>query len=254
MRFELVLFAVAQALTGSHPPPGYTLKWFDDFNGTKLDNSKWIYRTDVKAQSSQRPENVTVENGNLIIHLKKEDHRGMHHSGGGVISRQKFRYGYYEARVRMFGDPAWHQAVWAMAAGDGSTTYPDVMRTEIDGVEFDSDAPSKAHMGLIKWAAPGKNTSTGCSQGVYRTPLGFDATTDFHTYGFEWTETAVRYFVDGDLRCALKYPPSDEEHDLINLWLTAIGYEQLGAKIDDSKLPGKMLIDYAAFYERDETK
>lgn len=254
MRLDLVLLAVAPVLTGTHPPQGYTLQWFDDFGGAKLDQSKWMYRTDVKAQSSQRPENVSVENGTLVIHLRKEDHRGMQHTGGGVISKQKFRYGYYEARVRMHAGAAWHQSVWAMAAGDGSTTYPDMIRTEIDGMEFDSDMPWKGHMGLIKWTSPKNSTHMTCTPGVYRGPLGFDASTGFHTYGFEWTEANVRFFLDGDLRCVLAYPPSDGEHDAINFWLTAIGYEQLGAKIDDSRLPGKMIVDYAAFYAKDGGK
>jgi beta-glucanase (GH16 family) len=252
MRLDLILMAAGQLLTGTYPPQGYTLQWFDDFSGTKVDESKWMYRTDVKAQSSQRAANVSVADGKVVIHLRKEADRGMQHTGGGLISRKKFRYGYYEARAKMFGSAAWHQSVWAMAASDGNTTYPDAMRTEIDGMEFDSDVPWKGHMGLIKWQGPKKSSSVTCTPGVYRNPLGFDASQDFHTYGFEWTPAEVRFYLDGDLRCVLNYPPSDGEHDMINFWLTAIGYEQRGAKIDDSKLPGRMIIDHAAFYEKKE--
>ena len=243
----------AQSLTGSYPPPGYTLKWSDGFQGATLDLSKWMYRTDVKAESSQRPENVAVENGTLVIHLKKENDRGKSYTGGGIISKQRFRYGYYEARAKMHGGAGWHQSVWAMAAGDGSTTYPPDMRTEIDGMEFDSDSPTLGHMGLIKWLGPSQNKSVTCTPGVYRGPLTFDASADFHTYGFEWTPKSVRYFLDGKFRCALDYPPSDGEHDAINFWLTAIGYTQIGGQkveIDNSKLPGRMLVDHVAFYEK----
>src|SRR3954453_3174150 len=88
-----------QTLTGTYPPLGYRLKWSDSFDGASLDASKWMFRTDVKADSSQRAENVAVENGSLVIRLKKEDDRGKNYTGGGVISREKFRYGYYEARA-----------------------------------------------------------------------------------------------------------------------------------------------------------
>ncbi len=234
----------------STAPSGYKLVWSDDFNGNALDTAKWMYRTDVKADSAQRPENISVTGGNLIISLKKEAHSGKNFTGGGVISKERFRYGYYEARVKMHGAAGWHQSVWAMFAGDGSTTYPEKMRTEIDGMEFDSDVPWKGHMGLIKWSGPGQSRSVTCTPGVYRAPLGFDASADFHTYGFEWTEKGVRYFLDGELRCALDYPPTDHEHDQINFWLTAIAYEKLSGKIDETKLPGLMLVDYAAFYEK----
>jgi beta-glucanase (GH16 family) len=225
----------------------------DDFDG-KLDTAKWMYRTDVKLDSSQRAGNVSVANGKLIIHLRKEEDRGKQYTGGGVISRERFRYGYYEARVQMHGGSGWHQSVWSMFAGDGSTTYPEQMRTEIDGMEFDSDVPWKGHMGLIRWQGPKSSKSTTCTPGVYRGALGFDASAGFHTYGYEWTEKGIRYYLDGDLRCVLAYPPSDGEHDLINFWLTAIAAERMSGKVDDARLPGQMVVDHAAFYERAPTK
>jgi len=235
---------------GSHPPPGYTLRWVDDFDGNTLDLSRWMYRTDVKAESSERPDNVAVQDGYLVIQMKKQPDRGRAYTGGGVISKQRFRYGYYEARARMFGGSGWHQSVWAMFASDGSTTYPEQMRTEIDGMEFDSATPSNGHLGLILWQGPGKSHRLTCTPGVYQTVLGFDATASFHTYGFEWTQKSVAYYLDGDLRCVLDYPPTAGEHDSINFWLTALGYERQG-KIDDSKLPGRMLVDFAAVYTKE---
>jgi beta-glucanase (GH16 family) len=235
----------------AQPPAGYRLAWSDEFSGSTLDLSKWIYRTDVKLDSSQRPENVSVEDGNLIIHLRKEAHRGKQYTGGGVISKERFRYAYYEARVKMFGAAGWHQSVWAMYGGDGSTTYPPLMRTEIDGMEFDSDLTWKGHMGLIKWKGPGSNSSLSCTPGVYRGALGFDAAADFHNYGFEWTPKDVRFYLDGDLRCVLVYPPTDGEHDRINFWLTAIASEKLSGKLDDARLPGRMIVDRAAVYTKE---
>jgi len=235
---------------GAFPPPGYTLQWVDDFDGKALDQSKWMYRTDVKAESSERSENVAVEDGYLVVQMKKQADRGKSYTGGGIISKQGFRYGYYEARAKMFGGSGWHESVWAMFASDGTTTYPEQMRTEIDGMEFDSATPAKGHMGLIIWQGPGKSHSLTCTPGVYQTALGFDATAGFHTYGFEWTEKSVAYYLDGERRCVLDYPPTAGEHDAINFWLTALGYER-GGKIDDTKLPGRMLVDFAAFYAKE---
>jgi beta-glucanase (GH16 family) len=243
---------------GSFPPPGYVLKFVDDFNGTALDTSKWMYRTDSKALSTQLARNVRLDGGSLVIDLKKETASDKSYTGGGVISRQRFGFGYFEARVKMHGAAGWHQAVWAMATPDGSTTYPEMIRTEIDGIEFDSDLPAKAHMGLIIWNGPKSSRTLTCSPGVYRSPLGFDASDAFHTYGFEYTPASVRYYVDGDLRCVLDYPQSAGEHDPLNLWLTAIAYEQrargkgAAENVDDSRLPGRMLVDFAAFYTKEE--
>lgn len=249
-----VLMVLAALALNAQAPAGYKLQWSDEFNGQAVDTAKWGYRKDVKMESSQRAENVSVEGGHLVIHLRRESDRGKSYTGGGVISKERFRYGYYEARVKMHGGSGWHQSVWAMFAGDGSTTYPQQMRTEIDGMEFDSDVNWKGHMGLIKWKGPGASSSLTCTPGVYRGALGFDASAEFHNYGFEWTPKEVRYYLDGDLRCVLPYPPTDGEHDAINFWLTAIAYEKLSGPIDNGRLPGRMLVDRAAFYVREEGK
>src|SRR5579875_3049307 len=238
---------------GSFPPPGYKLKFLDTFNGSALDTSKWMYRTDVKASSSQIPQNVQVENGNLVLWMRKGEDRGKQYTGSGVITKEHFHYGYFEARAKLFGGAGWHESIWAMAVSDGSTTYPPNIRTEIDGLEFDSDTTWKGRMGLIIWQGPSHSQNHSCTPGVSRGPLGVDASSGFHTYGFEYLEQEVKYYLDGDLRCVLKYPLSEGKHDFINLWLTAIGYERPGVVIDTSKLPGQMLVDFAAFYRKEKS-
>src|SRR5207245_163122 len=96
----LLIFAGLSPLLAQGPLQGadYKLTWSDDFNGEKLDQTKWEYRTDSKLLSTQTPSNVTVNGGYLTIALRKEEVSGKAYSGGGVISRKAFRYGYYEAR------------------------------------------------------------------------------------------------------------------------------------------------------------
>lgn len=67
----LLLIALPLA---AQPPPGDELAWSGDFDGPSLDTAKWMYRTGVRMDSSQRPENVSVLNGWLVIHLRKENH------------------------------------------------------------------------------------------------------------------------------------------------------------------------------------
>ncbi len=241
----------AAALSGA--PAGYRLVWSDDFTGTALDTTRWHYRTDVKLQSAQRPENVRVEKGHAVLGMKKERFGGLEHTGAGIISKERFRYGYFEARVRMHGGSGWHQSFWGMY-GDGSDTYTLQRRTEIDAMEFDSDTPTYGHTGIISWLPEPSNPTGGgrsvsCSIG-YQYPLGFDATTDFHVYAWEWTNREVKFFLDRELRCVLAYPAEEFEHDPINIWLTTLGHEKLAGPIDDAALPGYMLVDYVRVYRR----
>ncbi len=109
----------AQPLVPGIATAGYQLAFSDEFNGTALDTGKWDYRTDSKMLSTQVPGNVGVSDGLLHLHLRKESAGGKAHTGGGVISRQLFRYGYYEARFRVPAGAGWHTSFW-LQKHDGS--------------------------------------------------------------------------------------------------------------------------------------
>ena len=77
------------------PPPGYQMVFNDEFDETSLDTNRWGFRLADKMLSAQQRENVSVKDGNLVVALRKESVRGKDYTGGGVISRQNFVYGYY---------------------------------------------------------------------------------------------------------------------------------------------------------------
>ncbi len=241
--------ATLARLAGSTPPPGYVMRWSDTFEGGKVDLDTWRYRTGTRHLSANRPENVFVEGGKAVIEMRKEPYEGKEYTAGGLITNRKYRYGYYEARAKMFGAAGWHQSVWAMDA-DPATHGPKY--TEIDHIEFDGDDPIRAHTGVILGDKEGESIHLTCSPGLYRRPLGFDATTGYHTYGFEWTEEKVRFFLDGELNCVLDYPHTRHRHDPLNFWLTSVAVVYgMAPALDESALPGRMYIDFAAVYEKD---
>ena len=123
------------------------------------------------------PQNVHVQNGNLVIWMRKQDKIAVNNILAASSSGQAFHYGYFEARAKLFEGAGWHESIWAMAVTDGSTTYPPNIRTEIDGLEFDSDTTWKGRMGLIIWQGPSHSQNRSCTAGVGRGPLGIDATT-----------------------------------------------------------------------------
>jgi beta-glucanase (GH16 family) len=221
---------------------GYTLVFDDEFNGSTVDTAKWNFRTDQKAKSAQLARNVSEGGGVLSIALKKEQYGNYAYTAGGVVSRQPFRYGYYETRAKTPVGAGWHTSFWAMA-GDGSDTYTPKRRTEIDQFEINSSAPKNISQGVIAWTAGGGSTSIG-----RRTAQpGFDTSAGWHTYGFDWTEDRVAFYVDGTLTNTATYPPSADTHDYLNIWLTSIGYET----VDETTLPATAQFDYVRYYQRD---
>lgn len=238
----LVTVTVTATPAAADPPAsGYTLVFSDEFNGTAPDTAKWNYRTDVKAGSAQLPGNVTVGGGLMTINLKAESPpvSGKNWSGGGLVSKRALRYGYYETRAKLPSVGGWHTSFWMMA-GDGSTTFGDERRTEIDVLEQDSVNVRTMHSGVHAW--------NGTGDGGYHPGTTYDTGLDlrqWHTYAADWSETSVKFYVDGQLRYTAPYTPDQWTHDYLNIWLTSIAYPQT------ANGPSTAQFDYVRYWQKD---
>jgi hypothetical protein len=159
--------AVDPATAGADPSvpeitsQGYKLAFSDEFNGTKLDEEKWVYRVDSKGLSTELPANATVSDGLLHLAVKKESAKGKAYTGGGIISKAEFQYGYYEARLKVPPGKGWHTSFWTMHY-NGRDTNPTQGAQEIDICEQDSGQPHSGYAaGVNAWGAPLKNIFLG---------------------------------------------------------------------------------------------
>jgi len=247
---------IAAQTPARNPPPGYKLAWSDEFDAPALDTAKWEYRTDSKLWSTQKPENVSVSGGTLKLALKKEEANGMHYTGAGVISKQAFRYGYYEARMKVPPGAGWHTSFWMMLHNGKGGTDPAVACQELDVIENDSIHPDSYGVNVHKWKAG--HVSFGGKK--VTTP---DLSKDFHIFGCEFTPTTVNYYFDSalvqtvDVTKAVKKNKDgtkqtfDFELGDQHIWLTSIAAKLGGAKaVDDTKLPAAAEFDYVRFYEK----
>ena len=224
------------------PVEGYRLAWSDEFTGETLDLTKWDFRTDSKMWSTQLPANVKVANGVLKLELKKEEAKGKQYTGAGVIGKQAFRYGYYEASMKVPPGAGWHTSFWMMKHNASGGTGPSATAIELDAIENDSVHP--LHYGVNTHQWQGKHKAFG-GKGV-KTP---DLSAAFHTFGCEFTPATVKYFFDGKLVQtvdATQFPHSD-----VNIWLTSIA-SALGKTqaVDDAKLPATAEFEYVRFFEK----
>ena len=248
----------------SSVPAGYTLAWADEFEGKELDRSKWDFRTDTKLWSTQLPENVSITNGSLNLalnsatasagikktsggaeyvndpaHLKPP--AGIKYTGGGVISKTAFGYGYYESKMRVLAGKGWHSSFWLMKHNGSGGTDISAGDLELDIIENDSVDLTSYGITTHKWK--GGHQAYGHKK-VATLPLS-----DYHVYGCEYTADAVKYFFDGNLvqtTDIASLPQGD-----VNIWLTSIA-SGLGNtdSVDDSRLPGHVDYDYVRFYRK----
>jgi len=258
--------------TGSiKAPEGFELAWHDEFDGKGLDREKWAIRTDNKHRSIQLAKNVSIENGALVLSLNvyEEPIEGKYASGAGIVSKRRFKYGYYEVRAKLGDgidedndgktDEGWHHSFWAMAAsidekGEVNTTYPGIRRTEIDCYENPSihkHEPEQSGLSnfsqhVIVWNEDGKEWGRLPKPPADRTRMeNFDAG-EWHTYAFEWNEKQVLFYVDGKQTKVAEYPADQFVHDEINVWLTAMAANWTG----DDQEKSQAQYDYFRFFKK----
>ncbi|HQR32342.1 MAG TPA: family 16 glycosylhydrolase [Blastocatellia bacterium] len=213
---------------------GYRLVWSDEFDGQALNPNEWDYRTGVRFWSLQQAENVSVTNGKLRIALKKEKAGESQYTSGGVISKRAFKFGYYEARIKMPRSKGWHTAFWAKRNGEDRNQILDI--GENDSIN------RHAYTTNVLWFDPASQ-----SQGIHtiQTP---DLSAQFHVWGCEFTPTAATFYFDGKLvdRRDVSTLPLGAQ----NLWLTSIAGPQGNTdQVEDSALPAYAEFDYVRFFE-----
>ncbi|GAB2598823.1 golvesin C-terminal-like domain-containing protein [Kribbella endophytica] len=240
--------AVTAGPAAADPPPGpddvpagYQLSWSDEFAGSALNDADWYRRDGAKAICANKPANVSVGSGTMHIALRKESLAGKDYTCGGIISKKTFGYGYYETRAQLWGEKGWHSAFWQMGLSDyvpDTPAYkgPNNRFNEIDGFEIDSHAPNSIQH-HTHWTVPQHIGNPG---GVYAGPNSADG---YHTYGYEWLPSAIKFYVDGLLVRTLAYPGP---HALQNVWLTTLGYTE---PVDETHLPAETTWDYFRYYK-----
>jgi hypothetical protein len=239
-RFAIALSLALPTFLPAAPPPDtkWQLVFSDEFDGTSLDTSKWNYRLGPRFWSNQKADNVSVSGGMLRLALKKEESAGLDYTAGGVISQRQFRYGYYEARLRLPRGKGWHTSFWMMKAAD--KTAPDRRFQEIDVCEQDSVDPASYSVNFHIY----KPHASFGSKRIAKPDLA----EGFHVYGANFTPVKVDFYLDDLLVHTIDI--SGVPHSDQNIWLTSIAANLHGTdRVDDSALPEIALFDWVRYYQ-----
>ncbi|MDQ7250223.1 glycoside hydrolase family 16 protein [Dongia sedimenti] len=269
-----VLALAAVAFAGAPKPTlaqGWVITFEDDFDGSSLDKSKWFTRyiydngkqdhLNDEKQRYRESGNHVFEDGVLNLVAKKPNSSGVYTSGM-IRSRQTFRYGYFEARIKMPAGKGLWPAFWLNSDYDenGKLSWPP----EIDIMEYVQNGVTEHPFMVHSNVALTKNVQGG--EWLYRDPnfdqkwtfynAREDLTKDWHVYGLLWdTDDTVTAYLDGkklwQRTYRWLYPDGRQAgpaHILINL---AVGGKWAGAGgIDNSKFPASLQVDYVRVCKR----
>lgn len=199
---------------------------------------------------TNRPENVVVQNGYLIITARQEQYQGSAFTSARIKTQNLFsqKYGRFEARVKLpLGKGLW-PAFWMLGSNFNEVGWPQC--GEIDIMEYLGNKPTEV-FGTIH--GPGFAGAESISK-FYSLPTGrFD--TDFHVFGVEWTENHINWYVDDVLYSQKTRKQVEEEggqwvfnNDFFMILNIAVGGNLPGSPDTNTMFPQRMLVDYVRVY------
>lgn len=239
----------------------WNLAWQDDFD--TLDRSVWTVfdaknRGDMEPMYNRdSPNNVYIEDGNLVIKTIKEEYEGYHATSGYLSSEFNvhFTFGRIDVYAKMpEGTKIW-PAVWMMGDDDDWPFSGEFDVVEMTGGEENSVNRGDAGvLGTFHFANDtGYHQETGGgNETFYNTEkLAYK----YHTYSMEWDANYLRWYFDG-----IMYHSKPYDSDVMREALTKNpAYLILDTSIDgpgDNELPEGMpdesyfYIDRISYYKK----
>lgn len=229
--------------------PVYSLVWSDDFNGTAVDTSKWVFETGGGGWGNNELEyyqskNATVSNGNLVITAKKESVGGEPYTSTRMTTQDKFSqtYGRIEARMKLpLGQGMW-PAFWMLGANINTVSWPQC--GELDIMEHINS--TNTIYGTMHWNVNG-HVQYGST--IESTPA------DYHVYAIEWDANEIRWYVDnllfqtGNIKNNINTTGAFHLPFFI-IFNFALGGNFPNTAVDESLLPASMYVDYVKVYKQ----
>ncbi|MHC5109358.1 MAG: PKD domain-containing protein [Planctomycetota bacterium] len=263
----IALFAGA---TSAH---AQTLVWSDEFDGPMLDRTMWTFNAGNHGfgngelqYHTARPENIYMENGNLVIEARDEDYLATPFTSSRVttLGRFAFRYGRLEARIKLpdLDNGLW-PAFWLLGNDFGQLNWPacgeiDVMEAgRKDG--FLAGVVNRRVSAAAHWELMGEPVFY--SEFIDHTT---DLYNDYHIFSMEWTPTEIRMLFD-DVHyytIDISNPEADSLEELHTpmaiLTNVSVGGWNFIEITDPDQItapfPAKMYVDYIRLYDDGDTE
>ena len=252
-------------------PGGWVLAWHDEFNGNRLDASKWrpelgVVRNQGAAQT-YTADSISVKDGMLTLTTEAretpvsnykpgssrwtEQRKTMPYKSGSITTKghKNFFHGRLEVRAKVPGNKGAWPAIWLI--NDNPWGWPQC--GEIDIMEHASQQHNHCHA-TIHWGRNGGNQDAM----VNKHPVVPTLTDDFHVYWMEWDKATIRLGVDKQEIISLEtekvtYPDGRNPfrkggYLIIN---TAVGGPGTMTEAPDaSQYPCQFQVDYVRYYTK----
>lgn len=241
----------------------WKLVWTDEFEGSEVDTTKWLFETGAHGWGNNEWQNYTpgdnaeVHGGVLRIIARKtgEGQKAGDYTSTRMNSKQSFTYGRMEVRAKMpdYRGPGLWPAIWMLGENIKEIGWPE--SGEIDIMEYVSRAPDSV-LQTIHTGANNHMEGTQIGTGFMEMETIEE---EFHNYGIIWEEDVLHFYIDSPENITLSIERPEEYNQdnwpfdkpfyfLMNM---AVGGNLGGTKgVDDSIFPAVFEIDYVKVWER----
>ena len=241
-----------------------TLVWSDEFDAPQLDPEIWFFESGDGSQYGipgwgnnelqwYLPDNALLRDGNLVIVARDERQNGREYSSARLNTQDRFafRYGRFEARIRMPGGQGLWPAFWLLPQDDAYGGWAASGEIDVvEGVNLGAGGDNTIY-GTIHYGGEAPGDVSSGEQYVVPT----DTTSGFHIYAVEWDQGELRWYVDDTLYAVRNtwsstgapFPaPFDQPfYVLLNV---AVGGDFPGSPDAGTVFPVTMEVDYVRVY------
>ncbi|WP_133557920.1 glycoside hydrolase family 16 protein [Algoriphagus boseongensis] len=245
--------------TGFNTPTSYdgmTLVWEDNFDGNALNEANWTHEVG-NGQNGwgnnelqyYRPQNTTLQQGNLIITAKKESFGGKEYTSSRIITKDKkqFRYGRIDIRaVLPKGQGIW-PALWMLGSNFSTVGWPACGEIDIMEMVGGQGRENTVH-GTVHWEHDGSRAEFG---GNYKLSSG-TFSDEFHVFSIVWDAQSIRWLVDNKQYHVIDTQPAQLDEFRRNFFFifnVAVGGNWPGSPDATSTYPQHMIVDFVRVFQ-----
>lgn len=271
---------------------GYKLVWFDEFDSSSLDSSKWC--TDKPRMSGTNEHTISnaawaikQNNGNLNLYAVLNEWYNPESSSAferykyvapytvSTEGKMSFQYGYLEIRAKVpYKEGCW-PSFWLRSHHATDKRENPEFEVELDVFEVfgsKNSLASNLHQQQYNGESFMTNSSAINNEEIYTFKNSSNLSNEYHTYGLEWEPERIAIYVDGVKQCewkinkfallsyGLKPEVSGFDTTMNILFNNHIFTESTEYKTSndniienyESNLPSEYAIDYVRLYQKND--
>ena len=260
----------------------FELVWSDEFDGDKLDKSKWTYNWwEVERKGGYWHEDmVSVEDGNLVIRAQyfdeplenyhydkwkdqikfKEYKPGWYTGSISTVNLYEQKFGYFEVRCKLPAAYGLWSAFWMMNGEVENVDGSGQDGTEIDIFESfyykDHWWGNDCVVSGIHYDGYGEGHK---GDSIGKTFIENDPYTEYNTYGLEWNENEYIFYLNGVETGRLSTGGVSQNPEYLLLTVEFSGENGVASgdrhgagkisKTPDKNWPAEFVVDYVRCYQ-----